>query len=262
MERVYRSTEPFELPGSGVNGETAVLLIHGFTGSPSEFRRLGYYLNDLGYSIHAIRLPGHGTSPEDMLKTRWQHWWGHVRESYDQLRSCGYRHIVVIGHSMGGLLAMKLAAEQQLDGVVSLAAPIYLTTRKSVLAFWLQHFVKYSKKKPSVSDDILFEAYAYTKTPVPCVVSLRKLMRHVKRLLSRVEAPLLIGQGEHDRTVQPRSARYIYERVTASLRRIHYYPETSHAILLDRSREQVYQDIHQFILEVTGIDGKEKGEAI
>ncbi|MFB6366963.1 alpha/beta hydrolase [Paenibacillus elgii] len=60
---------PFWLEGTGERASTQLLLIHGFTGSPSEFRRLGYDLNDLGYTVNAVRLPGHGATPEDMIRT-------------------------------------------------------------------------------------------------------------------------------------------------------------------------------------------------
>ena len=60
-------------------------MIHGFTGSPSEFRRIAYELREEGYTIQAVRLPGHGTTPEDMRRTGWTDWYGHVLESYDEL---------------------------------------------------------------------------------------------------------------------------------------------------------------------------------
>ena len=54
--------EPFFLPGRS----EGVLLLHGFTGSPSEMKLYGAYLQQCGYTVLAIRLAGHGTSPEDL----------------------------------------------------------------------------------------------------------------------------------------------------------------------------------------------------
>ncbi|MCZ8522208.1 MULTISPECIES: alpha/beta hydrolase [Paenibacillus] len=264
MTRSYRTTEPFYLEGTGERASTELLLIHGFTGSPAEFRRMGYYMNDLGYSVRGILLPGHGTTPEDMIRTGRDDWSRHVVESYDAIRAEGNgpeKRIVAIGHSMGGLLALKLAMERPLAGVVSLAAPIFLASRKTILAVLLQYFVKYVERRPTVPAHIIEEACSYSRTPIPCVVDLRKLLKHVKSSLNEVKAPLFIGQGGKDKLVVPHSADYIYRHVSSAFRQISYYPLTSHAILLDEDRERVYADIHRFLVTLDHIGTGEQTAA-
>src|SRR5947207_15572 len=86
-----------------------VLLIHGFTGSPPEVRPLGEYLAQQGLVVHGVRLPGHGTRPEDLLAVTWQDWAAHVREALDALHAeC--ETVFVGGLSMGGLLTLYLGA--------------------------------------------------------------------------------------------------------------------------------------------------------
>lgn len=247
--KVYKSTEPFFWTGKGTKQTTGILMIHGFTGSPSEFRRIGYELRDEGYTIQAVRLPGHGTSPEDMLRTGWTDWYGHVLENYDAL-AAKCKNVVVMGHSMGGLLALKLAVERQVAGVVSLATPIFLTSRKSALAVIMQYFIKYINKKPKTFSTLLDESCAYTKTPIRCVVSLRKLLKHVKSLLPQVEAPIWIGQGGKDGVVHQESAAFLYERIRSKSKELRYYAKSSHGLLLDQERELVYADIAAFILSL------------
>ncbi|WP_284643437.1 alpha/beta hydrolase [Paenibacillus silviterrae] len=250
MERIYKTTEPFMLEGSGKRADTHLLMIHGFTGSPSEFRRLGYYLNDLGYTVHGVLLPGHGTTPEEMIRTGWKDWSGHVTKVYDAMKEQGAKQIVALGHSMGGLLALRLSMERQLDAVVSLAAPIFLMSKKTIFAVLLQYVIKYIEKKPTVAAHIIEEACTYSKTPVPCVVDLRKLLKMVKSGLNKVKAPIFVGQGELDGLVHPKSAGYIYQHVSSPVRQVAYYPLTSHAILLDEEREQVYEDVYRFLAHV------------
>ena len=64
MDSEWKSTAPFYMEGSGTNKRICLLLIHGFTGNPRDFRRMAKYLNDAGYTVQAIRLPGHGTGAE------------------------------------------------------------------------------------------------------------------------------------------------------------------------------------------------------
>ncbi|WP_246362844.1 alpha/beta hydrolase [Paenibacillus alba] len=260
--RVYKSTEPFFWTGRGSNQEIGILMIHGFTGSPSEFRRIGYELREEGYTIQAVRLPGHGTSPDEMIHTGWTDWYGHVLESYDEL-AAKCKSIVVMGHSMGGLLALKLAVERRAAGVISIATPIFLSSRKTVLAGFLQYFIKYIAKKPKRVSTLLDESCAYTKTPIRCVVSLRKLLKQVKKVLPQVNAPVWIGQGSKDGVVRHESAAFLYERIRSEVKELRYYPESSHGLLLDQERERVYADIAAFILslQVAYYGVKESGTA-
>ena len=58
--------------GSGVNKEIGVVLVHGYTGSPSSMRPWAEYLNQQGYTVRVPLLPGHGTKPEDLSEIKWQ----------------------------------------------------------------------------------------------------------------------------------------------------------------------------------------------
>lgn len=254
VKRVYRSTEPFCFRGD--THRPSLLLVHGFTSSPSELRRLGYTLHDAGYHVEGIRLPGHGSTPEEMLKTRWEDWLGHVIKMYDRLTEEG-RQVIPIGHSMGGLLTLVLATMRDMPGLVCLSAPIYIRSRLAKLAPILQIVKKYHQKKNngSVAREIIEEAMTYDRTPVPCVVSLQRGIRRTKKVLPLVQAPALIMQGGRDGTVQEKSARYIFEHIGSSRKWFRYYPDSSHGILLDCDREQVYTDILQFLAQVESDQG-------
>ncbi|GAA4864564.1 carboxylesterase [Paenibacillus vulneris] len=250
MSRNEKTTEPFFLQGHGERASTHIMMIHGFTSSPAEFRRLGYYLHDIGYTVDGILLPGHGTSPEDMMTTGWKDWSGHVVQHYDAIKNRNGKQVIVIGHSMGGLLAMKLAMERRLEGVISLSAPIFLKSRKTIMAVLLKYVMNYMEAKPAAADYIIEEACTYTKMPVPCIVDLRKLMKLVKSRLEKVHVPIFIAQGERDGVVRPKSAAYIYQHVSSQMKQLTYYPDSSHAVLLDKEREKVYEDIHRFVMMV------------
>ena len=113
---IMEGAEPFFLPG----GSTGVLLIHGFTGLPAELVMMGRYLQQRGCTVLGVRLAGHGTTVEDMSHMTAEDWLDSVRDGYAVLRgSC--EHIFVAGHSMGGLLALLLAAEKGQEQALELS---------------------------------------------------------------------------------------------------------------------------------------------
>src|SRR6202050_4615475 len=99
------------LPGaeafSHAGGRAGVLLCHGFTGSPQSLRPWAEYLAKAGLTVNLPRLPGHGTTWQEMNRTRWEDWYAEVDRALDELRA-DTDEIFVMGLSMGGCLALRL----------------------------------------------------------------------------------------------------------------------------------------------------------
>ena len=87
---------------------TGVLLCHGFTGSPQSLRPWAEYLAGAGLTVSLPRLPGHGTTWQEMAMTRWEDWYAEVDRAVGELRA-GTDEIFVMGLSMGACLALRLA---------------------------------------------------------------------------------------------------------------------------------------------------------
>src|SRR5436305_12482715 len=96
-------------PFSAAGGPDGVLVVHGFTGNPQSMRPLAEAFAAAGFTVELPLLPGHGTSVEDMLPTRWSDWSGAAEMAYAELASRCDR-VVVAGLSMGGTLTGWLAA--------------------------------------------------------------------------------------------------------------------------------------------------------
>lgn len=105
-------------------GSKAVLLLHGFTGSTKDVKRLGKYLQDRGYTVHAPMYKGHGGSPEELLETGPEDWWNDVVAGYNHLKDQGYEDIAVVGISLGAVFSLRVGEEFPVKGVVSMCAPI------------------------------------------------------------------------------------------------------------------------------------------
>ena len=166
---VHPHAEPFVADGDpgSPRGRVGVLLSHGFTGSPASMKPWAEYLAAQGYAVSVPRLPGHGTTWQEMNKTTWADWYGEVERAFEALAN-RVDTVVVCGLSMGGALALRLAADHpdRVAGLV-LVNPAVRTDRKDVkLLPVLKHVIP---SMPGIANDIKkpgVQEHGYTKTPL------------------------------------------------------------------------------------------------
>lgn len=222
---------------------TGILLIHGFTGTPSEVRLLGEFLRDRGFTVKGILLKGHGTIPEDMRKCGYRDWIRGAVDGYKSLKQeCD--EVFAVGLSMGGLLSLYLARNYDIRGAVTLSAPIRIHSRTAALDFIEKNFRTYILGNPG---KVNFNVISYDKSPLISVHNLFKLIRHVKASLEFIEKPVLIMQSYGDRTVSPLSANIIYNSIGSKDKSIIYLHNSGHVITCDNEKEQVFREVYNFI---------------
>ncbi len=237
---------PWQL-GDGTRG---ALLIHGFAGTPPELRRLGEVLARTGFRCSAPMLPGHGTTPQELERTRWQDWAACVAEAFDELASqCD--DVVVAGQSMGGTLALHLAAtDLRVRAVATLAAPIWLSGPLPPLLPLLKHVVRWHRAGDDVdlwNPEAVDELHSYGIRPTRSIDELRRVCAVVRNELAEVRAPVLVVHGERDRSIDPRCAREIARRLVGSEAvQLEMLPRSGHAISVDVDRDRVSHDIVQW----------------
>ena len=238
--------EPFFMNSGGSSG---VLLIHGFTGLPAELFLLGEYLNRAGFTVLCPRLAGHGVDEKNLMRTTREDWFNSVLDGLAILRGFCDK-IYVVGHSMGGLLTLKLAAERELAKIVTLAAPIFIDDGLGLKNLPPREFcsdacIVQPRKKlnnvPQAANEV------YKKTPLISVHELIDLIDDVKNLLPRVTAPILIMHGEDDHTAQPRSARFIMDNIGSERKFITTVANSGHLLPLDENRDFVFEEIANFL---------------
>ncbi|WP_027417102.1 alpha/beta hydrolase [Aneurinibacillus terranovensis] len=241
-----RSPESFFYEGA----QTGMLLIHGFTGSTAEMQPMGRFFQNQGYTVHAPLLAGHGTVPEEMKQTRWQDWWKSVLQGYDRLASFGCKRVFAAGLSMGGLLALRLTLHRPVDALISLNTPIEVRDKRIKWAKYVHYLRPFIPRGDKKEVHIEKEMFPYERFPLVCVASLWELIRVVKKEIGLVKTPVLVLQSQHDETIEPASARYIYSQIGADYKELKYYGNSGHILTLDREREQVFRDVHAFISRV------------
>ena len=238
--------EPFFMKSDGSSG---VLLIHGFTGLPIELFLLGKALNRAGFNVLCPRLAGHGTNEQDLMRTTKDDWFNSVLDGFFILRGACDK-IFVVGHSMGGLLTLKLSTKHEISKIVTLAAPIFIDDGMGLKnlppkefcgnACVIQPRRKLNDVPPAVNN-------VYEKTPLISVHELVELINDVKKLLPNVKTPILIMHGEEDHTAQPRSARFIMDNIGSERKFITTIANSGHLLPLDENRDFVFEEILNFL---------------
>ncbi len=229
-----------------------VLLSHGFTGSPYSIRPWGEYLGERGYGVEVPRLPGHATTWKEMNTTRWADWYGEIVRTFDRLRAASDA-VVVGGLSMGGALALRLAADRndQLSGVV-VVNPAVATGRKDVLALpVLKHVVP---AFPAIANDIKkpgMDERAYPKTPLKAAHSMMQNWKPLIADLPRITVPLLYFRSTEDHVVDELSQPLITRGVSSRDVTVRPLENSYHVATLDHDAEQIFEESAQFIARVT-----------
>ena len=187
---IVPGAEPFFLPA----GRTGCLLIHGFTSMPEEMRWLGDDLNRRGFTVLGIRLAGHGTHPQDMVRTRWTDWLVSVEEGLALLNE-GTDQVMVLGLSLGGIISLLAAARYPVQGVVSMSAPHQTFSKRDQrilpLARWLRPvYRKRAAHHASLGVRREADYPAYAQFPTRILLEIVKLQAEMQASLPQIKVPV------------------------------------------------------------------------
>ncbi len=249
LHTVMKGAEPVFLKGE--RSDQAILCIHGFTGSPYEFREYANQFHSRGYTVSVPLLAGHGTSPADLEQTTWIDWWESVKSAYRALRK-EYEIIHVIGLSMGGTLGLHLASHYEVGKLMVLASPVFLNDPKLKWVPFAKYFLRFRKKEngPDILDENAREsAVHYELQPLKSIHQLLKLLEHVRNDLPEVRCPTLLIYALEDQVVPFENQNFIFRQI-ASVKKEKVILKKSHHILpLDIEKETVFNHLMTFLRE-------------
>ena len=246
--QIMEGAETFLLEGN--NGK-AVLLIHGYTGTTAEMRPVGNHLHSLGNTVLCPRLPGHGTSVEDLKETVASQWVAAAKLGYAILAK-KYQQIYVAGLSMGGLLAIVIAATEKVERAALLATPIFLQDKRAPFLPILRYFIHYLPKHKRNYHEMQKYCQAYDRMPTKPLTSLFALIKACKKeLVQKITVPCIVLQSTIEHTVKPKSAQYIYDNLGTpkEAKKLVWLEKSGHILTLDAEHEKVFQTVADFFAE-------------
>jgi len=228
-------------------GKRAVLLLHGFTGNSSDVRMLGRFLEKNGYTSLAPHYKGHGVPPEELIHTGPQDWWKDVIRGYDKLKAAGYDEIAVAGLSLGGVFSLKLGYTVPIKGIVTMCAPMSMKTTELMYEGVLKYAREYKRFEGKEANLIEEEVEALKKQKMDSLGDLRDLVYDVREHVDHIYAPLLVVQGRQDDVIDTKSADVIHDSVESNEKQLNWYEESGHVITLGPEKEQLHEDILEFL---------------
>jgi carboxylesterase len=240
--------EPFSSPGSS----KGVLVLHGFTGNPYSMRPLAQHCAEVGYSVELPRLPGHGTSLEDLVQYRWSDFVTAALVAYDELAErCD--KVAVVGLSVGGGLT-ALIAEERPDVVGCVFINPMLKGPGAELEQGLRELIDsgLDVMETGPDSDIKKEGATEAKYggwPLRSLQSVIDGVEVVDANLSKITAPSLLLSSREDHTVAPENGDEIVEKSSGPVERI-WLEESYHVATLDNDQELVERATIEFLAKV------------
>ena len=251
MQLMHELAAPFTFEGSGDKKDTLCLLVHGFTGSPAHLLELGQAINQDGYSVKSILLPGHGTTPEEMEKTDHNDWYNHIEKTYLSVKG-EYSKVNILSMSMGALASMVLLGKHHdVNKFVSMSAPIRFRNKMVKYTPIIKFFKRFNEiVPPPVQEGENGENdVGYKKTPLKCVPHMIKLSKMAEKSLPKITTPIMVVQSYIDGQVLPESGQIIFDNVSSEVKKILWMENSKHIVTLGLEREFIFQEIIKFLNE-------------
>lgn len=236
-----------------------IVLSHGYLSSPHEVRHLADHLFRLGFSVYALRLPGHGTAPEQLDHVTCDDWLRAYRRACAIIRtSC--RHVILGGFSAGGTVALIEAARQtDALGVFSINPCLKLMDLSSHLVpavtrwnGWMNSIHLAGARFDHVTNHAENPITNYAVNYLHGVHELERLMGMGHELLHQVRIPSLTIQGDHDPVVHPDGGRIAHQRISAEDKTLAMMAFDRHGIINGDGSEVVLQRIGEFVQHLSG----------
>ena len=249
MSDILPGNDSYFLPG----GSTGCLLLHGFSSMPEEMRPLGDFLAGEGFTVLGARLAGHATHPEDLRRVRWTDWLDDVDAGLGALsKTCSRR--VLIGQSLGGMIALTAAGRMDVSAVVALSTPYGVPKAERLMDWLLRVF------HPTIHKDVsrfpidhpLYHRRelnypAYPEFPACILTEMDRLGAAMLQALPHVHVPVLLIHSRTDQEVPFQSMQNIYDHLDSQHKEMLAVDGMGHSLVMDPRRQEIFVAVERFL---------------
>jgi carboxylesterase len=243
--------KPWVARGNGEKAKIGIVLVHGFTSTPSVMQPWARFLNDQGYTVRVPLLPGHGSSIADLGQVTWRQWPREVEENLIVLsEQC--EKVFLCGFSMGGAASLHVASQYQskISGLILVNPMIH---RKGAWPSAVRFASMLVKSFGTSGSDIKRKEviqWKYDRTPMRAAHQLLLLLENTRPLLAKIESPLLLFRSEIDHTLPASNSAIIFKGIRSLNKTEVILKNSFHVAPLDHDQDVLFNTTLKFIEEV------------
>lgn len=242
-------------------GETALLMVHGFGDSPQLYRKMAPELANRGYVCRAILLPGFGQDVSSYAESSMEDWLRKLADETETLRT-QYERVWIVGHSLGGAISINYVLRQpsqDLEGLVLIAPAVAVSNQRSPLLptrTWHELskyllFFSRTSRSPFHMDahdpDERERAHRNVFTPRYIVDQTFELIDRNRGRASEIRMPTLVFLSTSDKVVDSGAVENFFEDLGSSRKELVRLERSGHMIPVDFQWLDVVGQIDEFI---------------
>lgn len=244
-EQHHEKSAPIRLNHDSPN--RLFFLIHGYTGSPTDFNGLSQYLHEQNEAdVHVMLLPGHGTEIKALDRLSFEDFFVAVVQEFEAL-SKQYDEVIVGGVSFGAQLALILAARYPVAGVFTVCLPYGLRFPFNLPMIWLLgYFKKYWAKAFSEEEiELRKDAFYYDRMHARGLSVVKRANKVLRQSLKNITCPVLSVYTIYDPIGSHKAFDKIEKEIVAPYKK-ETFTERNHNIFYSAKKDQIYETISDF----------------
>ena len=238
----------------------AVLALHGFGGTPREVDLVVEVAREQRLAVHAPLLAGHGATVAELAVTRYSDWYQSAAAALATLAENADR-VVVVGLSMGSLLASRLAAQHpdQICGLVLLANAFWLPcVQAALLRAWdlaRAPDIYLPKGQSNISDPLARSTHLSSAAqPIHAAIDLWRAGRSHRSLLAGITVPVLVAHGGRDRVCPPANALRVLRLLRSASPQMLLLPRSGHILTRDLEHQRLRTELRRFLVALSATE--------
>ncbi|MGG1674784.1 alpha/beta hydrolase [Neobacillus sp. NRS-1170] len=237
---IIKGAEEFYYKESNIG----ILISHGFVGTPQSVHYVGEKLAQLGYSVLAQRLKGHGTHYYDLENCTHEEWFESLEKGYQKLtQHCS--SIFVLGQSMGGTLALWLAHKHKdIKGIILVNPALSLPSFDHLRGKEIPRFI--DEGNPDIKAKDAYEI-TYQKVPIKAIHQLQTLMDITPAIIPDIHCPVLGVKSAVDHVVPPENTDYIMDHIGSAGKEMIVLENSYHVASLDHDKDLIIEECQRFV---------------
>ena len=231
--------------------KNGVYIIHGFSSTTYEVKKLAEFLGNHGYHTIANNLPGHGTTIDECNRVRYTHWLDHVKKDIAELSSESDK-IFVVGCSMGAVLALYAASCFPINACIVGGTVLKFNNQFTIdyINRFLCKIIKVRNKKDRVAKKFrkTVKFYGYKGYPLIALNEFRKLNQLIIQKLKKIECPSLIFHSKNDKLSLLENVDLVFNNINSSEKK-KILLENAHHNLFDENDDQnfIFNELLKFL---------------